>query len=199
MDVTLLTRRLVLRQPRPDDCRRLAMLLNNFAVSGKLARVPYPYAQTDAQWWIGTWRPEAPPGETGFVMELAGEGLIGHCGFHTQGCETLVGYWLGEPFWNRGFMSEAAAAAIDWFFAAGTDDRLVSGVFAFNKASLAVQRKLGFTETGISRKHCLARNEELRHIDTELTRAHWEERRSMQRQAAGGVEFLRMGTADEIP
>ena len=34
MDVTLETRRLVLRQPRPDDAARTARLLNNFAVSG---------------------------------------------------------------------------------------------------------------------------------------------------------------------
>ena len=37
MDVTLHTRRLVLRQPRPDDAPRIVKFLNNFAVSGKLA------------------------------------------------------------------------------------------------------------------------------------------------------------------
>ena len=30
--------------------------------------------------------------------------------------------------------------------------------------------KLGFVETGRSTRHCLARGEELEHIDTELTR-----------------------------
>ena len=43
MDVTLETPRLLLRQPRPADAPRIARLINNFAVSGKLARVPYPY------------------------------------------------------------------------------------------------------------------------------------------------------------
>ena len=112
MDVTLHTRRLVLRQPRPDDAPRIVKFLNNFAVSGKLSRVPYPYKLSDAEWWLGNWRADKPVGETGFTIDLPGEGLIGHCGFHPDLPGTVIGYWLAEPFWNRGFMSEAAAAAI---------------------------------------------------------------------------------------
>ena len=116
MDVTLATRRLILRQPRPTDAPRLARLLDNFAISGKLSRVPHPYSEADAIWWLGTWRADRPPAETGFTMELPGEGLIGHCGFHLTEGEPTIGYWLGEPYWNRGFMTEAAAAALDWYF-----------------------------------------------------------------------------------
>ena len=177
MDVMLETPRLLLRQPRPADAPRIARLINNFAVSGKLARVPYPYKLSDAEWWLGTWRADKPPGETGFTIDLPGEGLIGHCGFHLDEQGIVIGYWLGEPFWNRGFMSEAAAAAIEWYFANTGADHVGSGAFAFNKASLAVQRKLGFVEFHTGTKHCLARQEDLRHIDTRLTRARWHERR----------------------
>ena len=175
MDVTLHTRRLMLRQPRPDDAPRIVKFLNNFAISGKLSRVPYPYKLSDAEWWLGNWRADKPVAETGFTIDLPGEGLIGHCGFHPDLPGTVIGYWLAEPFWNRGFMSEAAAAAIAWYFAITDAGELNSGVFAFHKASLAVQKKLGFTEIGTSRRHCLARNEDLRHIDTRLTRARWHE------------------------
>ena len=177
MDVTLETARLLLRQPRPTDGPRIAKLINNFAVSGKLARVPYPYKLSDAEWWLGTWRPDKPVGETGFSLDLPGEGLIGFCGFHQDNGETVIGYWLGEPYWNRGFMSEAAAGVIEWYFGETGDSHLDSGAFAFNKASLTVQKKLGFTEMRTGRKHCLARDEDLRHIDTRLTRARWDERR----------------------
>lgn len=177
MDVTLETARLLLRQPRPTDAARITRLINNFAVSGKLARVPYPYKLSDAEWWLGTWRADKPVGETGFTLDLPGEGLIGFCGFHQDDGETVIGYWLGEPFWNRGFMSEAVAATIRWYFDMSDADHLNSGVFHFNKASLAVQRKLGFTETGVGRKHCLARQEDLRHIETRLMRARWDELR----------------------
>ena len=121
---------------------------------------------------------------TGFILDLPGGGLIGHAGFHPDVQGTVIGYWLGEPFWNRGFMTEAAIAILDWYFGATTSVSVSSGVFHFNRASLAVQKKLGFTETGRSFRLCLARKEEVRHIDTELTRARWLQRagHAVQRQ-----------------
>jgi RimJ/RimL family protein N-acetyltransferase len=177
MDVTLRTSRLLLRQPRMDDAARIARFLNNFAVAGNLSRVPYPYHEADAIAWLKTWRPDRPAEETGFTIELPGEGLIGHCGYHRDiKGKAVIGYWLAEPFWNRGFMSEAAAGVLDWYFDVTGAAAIDSGVFHFNKASLAIQRKLGFTELGNGTLHCLARGEDLRHIDTRLTRAAWLEK-----------------------
>jgi RimJ/RimL family protein N-acetyltransferase len=176
MDVTLRTPRLLLRQPQRNDAARIARFLNNFAVAGKLSTVPYPYAESDAHWWLDRWSADKPAGETGFMIDLHGEGVIGNCGYHPNKDGVVVlGYWLAEPFWNRGFMTEAAAAVLDWYFAETAVEQVQSGVFHFNKASLAVQKKLGFTEIGSSILHCLARHEDLRHIDTRLTRARWAE------------------------
>ena len=178
MDVTLQTARLILRPPVMADAPRLAGYLDNFAVSGNLARVPYPYRLADAEVWIRSWRPDRPAGDTGFTIDLPGEGLIGHVGFHEDDGETVLGYWLGQPFWNRGLMSEAVAAALGWYFGTTEADGVASGVFHFNKASLAIQRKLGFREIGTSVRLCLARGEQVRHIDTELTRTAWAEKRA---------------------
>jgi RimJ/RimL family protein N-acetyltransferase len=178
VDVILKSRRLALRQPKPSDAERLAQYLNNFAVAGNLSRVPYPYRLADAKAWLRTWRPDRPAAETGFIIDLEGEGLIGHVGFHTDEQGTVIGYWLGEPYWNRGFMSEACAAALRWYFDVTAAPSIASGVFHFNRASLAIQKKLGFTETGSSYRLCLARGEEVRHIDTELTRNSWAARQS---------------------
>jgi RimJ/RimL family protein N-acetyltransferase len=176
--MTLATRRLVLRPPRAEDAAPIARFLDNFAVSGNLARVPCPYRIEHARAWVESRRPDLPLEETNFAICLAGEGLIGQVGFHVDAGErTVIGYWLAQPFWNRGLMSEAAGAAIDWYFEASGAPVLHSGVFAFNRASLAIQKKLGFVQTGTSSMHCLARGEDLRHIDTELTRAAWAERR----------------------
>ena len=178
MDVSLTTARLTLRQPLASDAERLARFLDNFAVAGNLARVPYPYRLADAKAWLRTWRANTPAAETGFSIVLEGEGLIGHVGFHTEAEGVVVGYWLAQPFWSRGLMTEAARAAIDWYFETTGALRLGSGVFHFNRASLAIQRKLGFTETGTSMRLCLARGEEVRHIDTELTRSAWADHRT---------------------
>jgi RimJ/RimL family protein N-acetyltransferase len=169
------TRRLVLRPPCMDDAGRIAELLNNFAVAGNLSRVPYPYHVSDARAYLRTRRPDLPPAETGFAIDLPGVGFIGQVGYHTDhDRHTVLGYYLGQPFWGRGIMSEAVAAALEWYFLVTTSDHVRSGVFHFNKASLAIQRKMGFTEIGVSRLLCLARGEEVRHIDTELTRATWD-------------------------
>jgi len=173
MDVSIRTPRLTLRQPLLDDAARVARFLDNFAVSGNLARVPYPYRLSDAKAWLRTWRPDRPASETAFMIDLEGEGVIGNVGFHRDIEGTVLGYWLAQPFWNRGLMSEAVRAALDWYFENTAAMSVGSGVFHFNKASLAIQKKMGFAEIGTSMRLCLARGEEVRHIDTELTRAAW--------------------------
>jgi RimJ/RimL family protein N-acetyltransferase len=165
--------RMALRLPDRTDAERLTSLLNNFAVSGNLARVPYPYYRTDADAYLRTRHPGLPPRETTFAIDLNGIGFAGQVGFHLQRGGAVLGYWLGEPYWNKGYMSEAVRGSVDWFFQMTGDPRIISGVFAFNHASLAIQKKLGFTQTGTSRLLCLARGEELEHIDTVLTRSAW--------------------------
>jgi RimJ/RimL family protein N-acetyltransferase len=173
MSTSIETARLLLRPPVLADAPAIARYLNNFAVAGNLARVPHPYRLADAERWLGSLRPEPPAAETDFAIELGPAGYVGQIGFHLTDGEAELGYWLAEPFWHRGLMSEATRAVVDWYFGTTDAPRIRSGVFSFNKASLAVQRKLGFTETGSSRRHCLARGEELRHIDTQLSRADW--------------------------
>jgi RimJ/RimL family protein N-acetyltransferase len=173
MSPTLRTDRLILRPARVDDGPAIVRYLNNFAVAGNLARVPYPYAASDAEWWLSHQHPDPEPDQAGFGIELPGAGYIGNIGFHRDGARPVLGYWLAEPFWHRGLMTEAARAVVGWFFEATDQAFIRSGVFHFNRASLAVQKKLGFTEIGMSTMHCLARREDLRHIDTQLTRAQW--------------------------
>lgn len=176
MTVTLHTSRFILRAPQVGDAEPIARYLNDFAVAGNLARVPFPYHLSDAKAWLRTRRPNLPVEETNFSIELPGEGLVGHVGFHQGPQGPIIGYWLGQPFWNRGIMTEAVIASLDWFFAASAAPVVRSGVFHFNAASLAIQTKLGFTQTGRSTLLCLARGAEVEHIDTKLTRSVWKAR-----------------------
>ena len=88
------------------DAERVALLLNNFAVAGNLSRVPYPYHLSDAKAYLKLRRPDAPPDETGFAIDLEGVGFIGQVGYHTDvHGHTVLGYYLGQPFWGRGIMT----------------------------------------------------------------------------------------------
>lgn len=169
------TSRLRLRPPGLGDATRVTQLLNNFAVSGNLTRVPHPYTADHAREWLGGWRASAPASQASFIIDLKGSGAVGVVGFDlVEGCASL-GYWLGEPFWGQGIMSEATRAVVSWFFEHSDEEVITSGVFHFNMASLAVQQKLGFVETGRSVRHSLARAEDVEHIDTELTREAFED------------------------
>lgn len=172
----LRTARFILRQPQLGDDEPIARYLNDFEVAGNLARVPFPYALSDARAWLRTRLPNLPVEETCFTIALPGTGLAGHVGFHRGAQGPVVGYWLGRPFWGQGIMTEAVTAAIAWFFEASRAETLYSGVFHFNAASLAIQSKLGFTETGRSRLLCLARDAEVEHIDTKLTRERFRQK-----------------------
>lgn len=166
----ILTERLVLRRPRLRDAPRIAALLNNFEVTKNLARVPYPYTINMAVDWLIRQKKEWSPDTITFAVCEPREGLMGFCGMHREGRDAEIGYWLGEPFWGKGYMTEAAAAVIDWYFASSSASRMVSGVFYFNAPSLAIQEKLGFVRTGIGKRICLAQNTDIDHIETELTR-----------------------------
>lgn len=178
------TPRMRLRGPGFGDARRMTDFLSNFAVSGNLARVPHPYTIDDARAWLGGWRADCATNDTCFILDYRGEGAIGMAGFHDRDGVAELGYWLGEPYWNQGLMSEALYAILDWYFDTTIADYIVSGVFHFNMASAALQMKFGFAETGRSTRHCLARGKELEHIDTELTREAYAASRPKQKKVA---------------
>jgi RimJ/RimL family protein N-acetyltransferase len=174
MSITLKTQRLILRRPNAVDAAPLSHLLDNFALAGNLARVNLPYRETDTLLWLLPNIRQQDPDKTSFVITHDGDKVIGHVGFHANDSPAVLGYWLGEPFWGRGLMSEAVTAALSWYFSKSDADIVLSGVFHFNMASLAIQHKLGFVETGRSEVHCLARKADIEHIDTELTREAFE-------------------------
>ena len=87
-----------------------------------------------------------------------------------RGAGPNLGYWLGEPYWGRGYMTEAARGFIAHVLASGIGDTIYSGAFVENAPSLRVQQKLGFVEVGETMLHSNPRDGEFSHINTELTR-----------------------------
>ena len=79
--------------------------------------------------------------------------LIGCAGIITdpkrQNVRTrMIGYWLGEEHWGKGYMTEAAKAVVNYGFEV-LDLHLISAYcFPFNDRSKRVLAKLGFTYEG---------------------------------------------------
>lgn len=194
MNPTLLTERLILRPPQMGDAEPIARYLNDLEVAGNLARVPFPYHLSDARAWLATQQARQAPNQTSFSIELAGVGYVGHIGYQPAGEDAIIGYWLGKPHWGRGIMSEAAIATVRWFFERTDAKAIYSGVFHFNAASLAIQHRLGFTETGRSTLLCLARGAELEHIDTKLTRERFQQGWPAGKRPASATDQVLEGT-----
>ncbi len=87
-------------------------------------------------------------GEATFAIVLKGE-IIGMCGIEPREAAAELGYWLGVPYWNRGYATEAVRAVIDHAFGDLEHDALQAGSRVSNPASRRVLEKCGFQWTGV--------------------------------------------------
>jgi RimJ/RimL family protein N-acetyltransferase len=149
IDVTpsLATERLLLRGPVRTDAERLAELAGDPAVAMMTSQMPHPYGLAEAEDFVT--RPRDWDREPGFLIEHRHFGLVGGLGFKIGALgRPELGYWLGRPFWNRGYATEAARAALDWARRDWRKKLVVAGHFADNPASGQVLCKAGFLYTG---------------------------------------------------
>lgn len=70
--------------------------------------------------------------------------LKGHTDMTERDDECELGYWLGKPFWGRGYMPEAAEELIRHGFEALNMTTIWCGYYDGNVKSKRVQEKLGF-------------------------------------------------------
>ena len=175
---TLKTQRLVLRSPTEDDVERIVELLNNWDVVKNLALAPYPYRRAHAEEFLVRSKMRKKTADAAVYAITFDDGLLGIISVAPQSRGPNLGYWLGEPYWGQGIMTEAVGAVVAAFFGPIANQLLTSGIFLGNDASLAVQRKLGFDIVGESSAMCVARGAEVRHVDTALSRERYEELQS---------------------
>ncbi|WP_291176985.1 GNAT family N-acetyltransferase [Hyphomicrobium sp.] len=140
------TRRLVLRELTDSDAPELARLAGDWEVARMTARIPFPYSEALAREWLAT----LAPGE--FVRAVTFQGtLVGAVGYvPNDDGSAEIGYWIGRPWWGRGFASEAATALVRHCFTKAGFKRLTCCHFEDNPASQRVIEKLGFRLSGAS-------------------------------------------------
>jgi RimJ/RimL family protein N-acetyltransferase len=145
----LATARLVLRAPRAVDAKAITGLINDRRIAENTARIPHPYALADARAFLA--QTNQDPGEPSFLIALTDGTIIGGCGIAvTSGRDPELGYWIGVPYWARGYATEAARALIDHAFGELACERLSSRARVSNPASRRVLEKCGFQWTGVS-------------------------------------------------
>lgn len=150
--MTIKTDRLILRPFTFEDAKAVASLCHNKKLTEMTLSLPYPYTEEMAINWINQhakWRDSKERFEWAITVkdtkELIGAiGLSHHLVFH----HGELGYWIGEPYWNQGYASEAAVAIIKWAFTKMKFHRIFARHFQFNQASKRVMEKAGLVFEG---------------------------------------------------
>jgi len=166
---TLRTARLTLARPRLEDLPELVPLADNENVTRWTARLPHPYAHADGIAFIetilkgGNEKPYAIRNEDGAFI-----GIVSLM-FNDERPE--LGYWLGEPYWRRGYAGEAVGALVGAARRTGLVPALAAKVLADNRASLHVLEKQGFRRVREVVDDCGRHKDRLIvHLELELSR-----------------------------
>ena len=175
MGPTLETERLKLRRYTEADIPELVPLIGTREVAATTLRIPHPYTEQDARAFLAI----KDPDKIWLAITLRRDGRqIGGIGLtvDAQHQHAELGYWLGVPYWGKGYATEAARAMLRYGFHDLGLHRIFASHFKHNPASGNILRKLGMCYEGCQREH-LRKWDQL--VDSELyglLRKEWEAR-----------------------
>jgi len=144
------TARLLLRRPELRDAPAIQTLAAAREIALNTLTIPHPYPVGAAEAWVEKHADDA------FAITLRDSGeLVGVIGVHPnlEHMHGEIGYWIGVPYWGRGYASEATAAIIDYAFGELKLNRVFAEHFGGNPGSGRVMQKAGMTYEGTLRQH----------------------------------------------
>ena len=138
------------------DVPALARHLNNKNIWDNCRdALPYPYTEKDAEQFISF--VEGQSEQSNYCIEINHE-AAGNISFirgtDVERYNAELGYWLAEPYWNLGIMTEAIKQAVEDYLSHSDTVRIHAHVYENNLASMKVLEKAGSHKCGILRKAC---------------------------------------------
>lgn len=184
------TPRIIVRPLHPQDAPSMARAGNHPAVARHMTNTfPSPYTLESATTWIAM--NSTPPFLNWAICTAAApDVVIGGCGLKpgadVEACGVEIGFWLGEEWWGRGYMTELLRGMVGWVFGAeegvrlsgreGGWTRVCGWVMSENKGSLRVFEKVGFRREGELRGAAEKWGESVDKVVFGLLKGEWEER-----------------------
>ena len=154
---TLDTPRLRLRPFALSDANKVQILAGDFAVADTTLAIPHPYQDGMAEAWISSHEAEfsEKSGATFAIEEKGERSLVGAISLMRiqHGHQAELGYWIGKPFWNRGYCTEAAREVLRYSFDELGLVRIHARHLSRNPASGRVMKKVGMLHEGRLRQH----------------------------------------------
>jgi RimJ/RimL family protein N-acetyltransferase len=149
--------RLMLRPFTLADAPEVQRLAGDFEIADTTAAIPHPYEDGMAEQWISGHGAEFESGRgvTFAVTQKSDGALVGAISLMgmSAGHQAEMGYWIGVPYWNRGYCTEAARTLLRYSFGELGLVRVHACHFARNPSSGRVMQKLGMQYEGTRRKH----------------------------------------------
>jgi [ribosomal protein S5]-alanine N-acetyltransferase len=140
------TARLTLRPLTLDDAPAVQQLAGAYEVALNTLMIPHPYPDGAAEAWISLNDPH--------TFAIDDGQLVGAIGLVMKGDGLAeLGYWIGVPFWSRGYASEAAAEMLRYGFEECGLHRIFAAHFSRNPSSGRVLQKIGMKFEGTLRQH----------------------------------------------
>jgi [ribosomal protein S5]-alanine N-acetyltransferase len=153
----LRTSRLILRPLEYGHLDCMLPLISAREVAATTLRIPHPYTRKDAEDYFRAMEIEIGKGK---MLRLSifiapSDEYCGSVGLHIERehGRAEMGYWIGVPFWGRGYASEAARAVVEYGFSELGLNRIFATVFGGNTASRRVAEKAGMKYEGCMRQH----------------------------------------------
>jgi ribosomal-protein-alanine N-acetyltransferase len=154
---TIQTNRLLLRPFTLDDAPVVQELAGERDIASNTLSIPHPYEDGMAEVWISTHQDRYVKGASVvFAIVLKpDESLIGAMGLEISrdNDRAELGYWIGKPYWNMGYCTEAARAVIQYGFERLGLARIFASHLKRNPASGRVMQKVGMVYEGRLRRH----------------------------------------------
>lgn len=153
----LLTERLLLRSLTLEDAQDVQHLAGERDIALMVCRIPHPYEDGMAEEWIRACADAYKKDEAiNFAITLkTDKNLIGTIGLELEqeNERAELGYWVGKPYWNHGYATEAARAVVAYSFEVLKLNRIYAYHFTRNPASGRVLEKIGMHYEGCRRQH----------------------------------------------
>ena len=129
-----------------DDLESLVYFANNKEIAKFMNdQFPHPYTIENGKAFIAFATKDSPVHI--FAIDINGQ-AVGGIGIHPQsGVEQKnaeLGYWLAEPFWGKGIITEAVKQMVIFAFNTYDINRIFARPFGTNIASQKVLEKAGF-------------------------------------------------------
>jgi [ribosomal protein S5]-alanine N-acetyltransferase len=157
MQPLLLTKRLLLRPFMLSDAADVARLAADFAIADTTLNIPHPYEEGMAKQWIleSKLKFESKEVANYAITCKSNKELIGSIGLeiNLRFDRAELGYWIGRPFWNKGYCTEAGHAMLAYGFKDLKLNRIQAFHFTRNPVSGKVMEKLYMVREGVLRQH----------------------------------------------